>query len=92
MRVHVLGAAICCALSLSAVATAADLSADAAVARAQSLLGNHAAALANRATADAFVARDSIVDADGSEHVRFDRTYQGLPVIGGDVVVHSRRG
>ncbi|MBB3797482.1 peptidase M4 [Xanthomonas sp. LMG 8993] len=92
MRVHVLGAAICCALSLSAVATAADLSADAAVSRAQSLLGNHAAALANRATADAFVARDSIVDADGSEHARFDRTYQGLPVIGGDVVVHSRRG
>ncbi|MBB3777874.1 Zn-dependent metalloprotease [Xanthomonas campestris] len=92
MQVHVLGAAICCALSLSAVATAADLSADAAVSRAQSLLGNHAAALANRATADAFVARDSIVDADGTEHVRFDRTYQGLPVIGGDVVVHSRRG
>ncbi|CAD7713263.1 Transglutaminase-activating metalloprotease [Xanthomonas hydrangeae] len=92
MQFHVLGAAICCALSLSAVASAADLSADAAVARAQSLLGNNAAALANRAAADTFVARDSIVDADGTEHVRFDRTYQGLPVIGGDVVVHSRRG
>ncbi|MCE4372409.1 M4 family metallopeptidase [Xanthomonas hortorum] len=92
MQFHVLGAAICCALSLSAVASAADLSADAAVARAQSLLGNNAAALANRATADAFIARDSTVDADGTEHVRFDRTYQGLPVIGGDVVVHSRRG
>ncbi|QBG93560.1 M4 family metallopeptidase [Xanthomonas oryzae] len=92
MQFHVLGAAICCALSFSAAATAVDLSANAAVSRAQSLLGHNASALANRASADAFIARDSIVDADGTEHVRFDRTYQGLPVIGGDVVVHSRRG
>ncbi|AXX68769.1 zinc metalloprotease [Xanthomonas oryzae pv. oryzae] len=92
MQFHVLGAAICCALSFSAAATAVEFSANAAVSRAQSLLGNNASALANRASADAFIARDSIVDADGTEHVRFDRTYQGLPVIGGDVVVHSRRG
>jgi Zn-dependent metalloprotease len=52
--------------------------------------GNGAAVKAS--AADAFVARDVIVDADGSEHVRFDRTYGGLPVIGGDVVVHSRGG
>jgi len=37
-----------------------------------------------------FEARDVIVDADGSEHVRFARRFQGLRVIGGDVVVHSR--
>ncbi|SBV51222.1 metalloproteinase [Xanthomonas bromi] len=92
MQFHVLGAAICCALSFSAAATAADLSANSAVSRAQSLLGNNASALANRASADAFIARDSILDADGTEHVRFDRTYRDLPVIGGDVVVHSRRG
>ena len=30
-----------------------------------------------------------MVDGDGSSHVRFDRTYQGLPVVGGDVVVHQ---
>ena len=51
----------------------------------------------NRAAArvsanDQFRARDVVVDADGSEHVRFDRTYAGLPVIGGDLVVHSRQG
>ncbi len=92
MQLHLLGAAICCALSFSAAATAVDLSADAAVSRAQALLGNTASAMAHRAPADVFIARDSIVDADGTEHVRFDRTYQGLPVIGGDVVVHSRRG
>jgi Zn-dependent metalloprotease len=33
--------------------------------------------------------RDVVVDKDGSSHVRFDRTYQGLPVVGGDVVVHQ---
>jgi Zn-dependent metalloprotease len=42
--------------------------------------------------ADAFVSRDVIVDRNGTEHVRLDRTYKGLPVIGGDMVVHSRAG
>ncbi|OMG72855.1 M4 family metallopeptidase [Burkholderia ubonensis] len=41
---------------------------------------------------DQFQARDVIVDPDGTEHVRFDRFYSGLRVIGGDVVVHSSRG
>jgi len=36
-----------------------------------------------------YEARDVIVDADGTEHVRFDRRYRGLRVIGGDLVVHS---
>ena len=26
---------------------------------------------------------------DGVEHVHYDRTYQGLPVIGGDLIVHE---
>ncbi|MFC5028839.1 M4 family metallopeptidase [Streptomyces sp. DSM 41987] len=38
---------------------------------------------------DVFTSRDVTVDADGSRHVHLDRTYQGLPVLGGDVVVHS---
>ncbi|WP_033216043.1 M4 family metallopeptidase [Kitasatospora phosalacinea] len=32
--------------------------------------------------------KDVMVDNDGSRHVRYDRTYRGLPVIGGDLVVH----
>jgi hypothetical protein len=48
------------------------------------MLSAHAAA-AQRATDDAFAVRDVIVDADGTEHVRFDRSFRGLPVIGGDV-------
>jgi Zn-dependent metalloprotease len=33
------------------------------------------------------VVKDATRDADGAEHVRYDRTYAGLPVIGGDLVV-----
>jgi Zn-dependent metalloprotease len=33
--------------------------------------------------------RDVVIDADRTEHVRFDRSYKGLPVIGGDLVVHG---
>ncbi|MGV9270502.1 M4 family metallopeptidase [Kitasatospora sp. NPDC003701] len=29
------------------------------------------------------------VDADGTRHTRYDRTYAGLPVLGGDLVVHT---
>ncbi|GAA3839209.1 hypothetical protein GCM10022243_02020 [Saccharothrix violaceirubra] len=34
---------------------------------------------------------DVVPGADGSEHVRYDRTYRGLPVVGGDLVVHRAR-
>jgi len=36
-----------------------------------------------------FAAKDVIIDADGSQHVRLLRSYKGLPVLGGDLVVHS---
>ncbi|MFE2511588.1 M4 family metallopeptidase [Streptomyces naganishii] len=39
---------------------------------------------------DAFTQRSVVVDRDGSADVRYDRTYQGLPVYGGDVVVHLK--
>ncbi len=44
------------------------------------------------ASGDQFKAKDVIVDRDGTEHVRFNRFYNGLPVIGGDTVVHSYHG
>ncbi|MGW1816640.1 M4 family metallopeptidase [Streptomyces sp. NPDC002125] len=34
------------------------------------------------------VAKDVLIDTDGARHVRYDRTYDGLAVIGGDLVVH----
>ncbi len=38
-----------------------------------------------------FEARDVVFDASGAQHVRFARRFQGLRVIGGDLVVHSGR-
>ena len=32
--------------------------------------------------------RDVVVDDDGTRHVRYDRTYHRLPVLGGDFVLH----
>jgi Zn-dependent metalloprotease len=34
---------------------------------------------------------DAVLDDDGTQHVRFQRSFRGLPVIGGDTVVHSDR-
>ncbi|MGA5819651.1 M4 family metallopeptidase [Kitasatospora sp. NPDC094028] len=36
------------------------------------------------------VAKDAVADRDGTRHLRYERTYAGLPVIGGDLVVHQR--
>ncbi|GAA0743676.1 M4 family metallopeptidase [Ideonella azotifigens] len=80
-------AAAALAICLGQAALAAQPAADhAAVQRALAHLGG-ATSLA--ASQDEFVARDLIVDADGAEHVRFDRKFRGLRVIGGDLVVHS---
>ncbi|MDX3641095.1 M4 family metallopeptidase [Streptomyces sp. MB09-02B] len=35
------------------------------------------------------VVRDVLKDADGTVHTRYERTYGGLPVLGGDLVVHE---
>ncbi|MER7959930.1 M4 family metallopeptidase [Streptomyces sp. NPDC096030] len=34
-------------------------------------------------------ARDAAKDRDGTVHMRYERTYAGLPVLGGDLVVHQ---
>ncbi|MEK8172651.1 M4 family metallopeptidase [Streptomyces sp. M19] len=38
------------------------------------------------------VVRDVIKDANGTVHTRYERTYEGLPVLGGDLVVHAKSG
>ncbi|MGW1177841.1 M4 family metallopeptidase [Kitasatospora sp. NPDC002543] len=35
------------------------------------------------------VTKDVIQDADGTRHLRYERTLNGLPVLGGDLVVHQ---
>ncbi|MFH8218590.1 M4 family metallopeptidase [Streptomyces sp. NPDC018057] len=58
-----------------------------AVHNAASALAGHAGALGLTA-AEHTAVRDVIVDQDGTQHVRYDRTYDRLPVLGGDFVVH----
>ncbi|MEU6343491.1 M4 family metallopeptidase [Streptomyces sp. NPDC046977] len=36
------------------------------------------------------VPKDVVKDADGTVHTRYERTYRGLPVVGGDLVVHQQ--
>ncbi|MFH9661098.1 M4 family metallopeptidase [Streptomyces sp. NPDC017248] len=40
---------------------------------------------------DALHAQDVMIDPEGARHVRFVRTHDGLPVLGGDLVVHLDR-
>ncbi len=68
--------------AFSAVAAPDDATKNGAIQRAL-------AHLQNNGSSDTFVARDVIIDDDGAQHVRFDRSASGLRVIGGDVVVHS---
>ena len=37
------------------------------------------------------VVKDVVTDPDGTEHVRYDRTFDGLRVVGGDMVVHQSK-
>jgi Zn-dependent metalloprotease len=40
---------------------------------------------------ESLVARDIIKDHDGTVHTRYERTYDGLPVLGGDLVVDTAK-
>ncbi|MGV9909155.1 M4 family metallopeptidase [Streptomyces tendae] len=59
----------------------------AALDHAAAALSEHAAALGLTDDQGTEV-RDVIVDEDGTQHVRYDRSYHELPVLGGDFVVH----
>ncbi|MER7668661.1 M4 family metallopeptidase [Kitasatospora sp. NPDC096128] len=47
----------------------------------------HALALGGQ---EQLVAKDVVVDTDGTRHLRYERTFAGLPVLGGDLVVHQK--
>ncbi|MFJ9544032.1 M4 family metallopeptidase [Streptomyces sp. NPDC101225] len=42
-------------------------------------------------TKEKLVVKDVVKDADGTVHTRYERTYAGLPVLGGDLVVHTSK-
>ncbi|GAA4933472.1 M4 family metallopeptidase [Actinoplanes utahensis] len=62
--------------------------APAAAEKAQTEVRRNSAAVKS-APEDVFRPVDTTVDPSGEQHVRFHRTHQGLPVLGGDFVVHS---
>ncbi|MEU6145836.1 M4 family metallopeptidase [Streptomyces sp. NPDC047081] len=43
-------------------------------------------------TKEKLVVKDVVKDADGTVHTRYERTYAGLPVLGGDLVVATKDG
>ncbi len=92
VQICLLSLAVASGLAMSSPADAARNQKSAVISRANTMINGPAANTVRRANADAFKASDAIVDADGTEHVRFQRSYHGLPVIGGDFVVHSRNG
>jgi Zn-dependent metalloprotease len=71
----------------AAPAAPAATSSAVALARASAAVAAHPAAL-HAGSADAFRSRGVLLDRNGASHVRYDRSYGGLPVLGGDVVVH----
>ncbi|AUG75870.1 peptidase M4 [Kitasatospora sp. MMS16-BH015] len=54
--------------------------------------GQQSAALAQQlglGGQEKLVAKDVVKDANGTTHLRYERTYGGLPVLGGDLIVHQ---
>ncbi|MDX3515968.1 M4 family metallopeptidase [Streptomyces caniscabiei] len=45
----------------------------------------------NLGAKEKLVVRDVVKDRDGTVHTRYERTYDGLPVLGGDLVVESSK-
>jgi Zn-dependent metalloprotease len=70
----------------SSAAGSADRRPDLATSAVQALEHHPVAALPS--AEQEFHVVDTVVDRDGSTHVRMDRTVAGLPVLGGDLVVH----
>ncbi|MGY0231707.1 M4 family metallopeptidase [Longispora urticae] len=83
-------AGLLAAVSTSAQAAPPSLQ-DQAVASAESSIRSHPAAI-NAAPGDAYTVARTVTEPGGASHVRYNRTHNGLPVLGGDFVVHNAPG
>ncbi|ASW56235.1 M4 family metallopeptidase [Plantactinospora sp. KBS50] len=72
-------------------ATAANAAPTDPFSRALGQLKSHAGAT-HFGAGQSFTLKNVSTDADGTQHVRMHRYYQGLPVLGGDLVVHVGAG
>ncbi len=95
-RAIVTATALAASVALTAPATAqaaiepAPVTPAFAVDRATSAVSGNAAAFAAGAS-DTFSKRGVLIESSGASHVRLNRAYRGLPVIGGDVIAHLTR-
>ncbi len=92
----VIAALAAAATAATALTTAAATPAAAASPRSEAVAAakghvRSAGAALGYADGQSLVVRDVVLDARGS-HVRLDRTFRGLPVLGGDLVVHQGAG
>src|SRR4051794_17014784 len=78
------------ATSAQAASRSAGASPPAAAAQAARQLVASRPARLHASSADAFVQRSVVSTRDGLQYVPYDRTYKGLPVVGGDFVVVTR--
>ena len=90
LQASLLCLAIASALSVAPAQAANTIRADV-VSRVNALVTANSPAV-HGTYGDVYTVRDVIVDHNGTEHVRYDRSYRGMPVIGGDFVAHSRNG
>ncbi|MCP3757141.1 M4 family metallopeptidase [Streptomyces sp. TBY4] len=44
------------------------------------------------AGSEKLIVRDVVKDADGTTHTTYERTYNGIPVLGGDLTIHAKNG
>lgn len=72
--------------SVSSAATSTSPGADASAAAKEYIQEHPSKVLGS--TLDAYQVKDTIAAKNGESHVRFTRTYDNLPVLGGDFVVH----
>ncbi|MFR0354804.1 M4 family metallopeptidase [Streptomyces sediminimaris] len=71
-------------------AVTADASAASVVSAARAAAVAHSSAT-GVLSGDELRAEDVMIDPEGARHVRFTRTHRGMPVLGGDLVVHLTR-
>ncbi|BCJ54524.1 peptidase [Actinoplanes sp. NBRC 14428] len=84
-------AAVGSALLLGGLLAGADATAATAAPAPDPLSPSAHRAAVKASAADAFTVLATAKDADGATHVRYQRTYQGLRVLGGDFILHGAK-
>ncbi|MFF4836146.1 M4 family metallopeptidase [Streptomyces sp. NPDC001315] len=101
-RPHIRSLAVAVAVTTAATGLAGTAFADPSSGTAAGAASTSATSVVGAATAAAFAhasatgvtlgdelhAQDVLIDPEGARHVRFARTHRGMPVLGGDLVVH----